>query len=1168
MIIRSSFLDNRYNRRGCKVINFNRSVCVCAFLLVGMLVVGGSLLSKSAMAIPQDEGVVWYTDLEEAKKKSRISGMPILVKFEADWCQPCQLLSKELKKTQIVRTLEQVVPVVINIDKQEELATRFDVSSIPKVVLIDDAETVLADKTGFAPVGDWKTWIEESLEDTEFSMPEELASFDPPTTTEVEELISRLNAKDAAMRELAMERLVSFPAKTRKHVVGVLTAVKNPKPKKKKKKISLSQQLAVLEVLKRWGAPTDGIDPWTPASFTEERLKGIQVWIDTPIEELSGGMAELSEADLKQASAEIDQLLAGRSVKAGLSRLTRYGQGLLPRVYERIKVAKSDEDVTRLTALRYWLTASNQLRLGWSGGLIELAGRDAETRRAAAAVLVKRAGELDQALLMELFADSDPLVRELALKGLNGLGSEDTEKAMVRLLKDPDPNVRAAVLKQFAESETKSAVDAVAEYLETETDSGLVVQAIRFMREVGGSTAVEAIVPFTDHESWQVRAELAESLGKIDEDDLTSKVKTTRVEAIISLMDDEDSFVVVKASEAMPSAKDRQMIERLAGIAAKRPGIAEKIIESLVPSRYDDDAIDVSKFFLGFLDNEHAEVRRGGLKGLQSAYDSKVDDAILTKAVKDSDEKNRILGMQVFVKRLSSIRPNAPEEEVVLRRTVVEYEQPSLMSRLFGFGSKSEPAVEVIEEDGATEDKGDGEAPDQAATETKPSAATEAKGDDRNAGSQEDSEEPELEQWLAKFVSGEVKDTEFKAASQAIAEALASATSEEEKFAAGAALAAYGQSERIAGLVEAATNDEMKKALAGLLIWVPFEDRVKLVDTIVTPETTEAELNFVLNSFSSVSNPRGAAVFWKLTEHPNVDLGEVYRSFYQLMFDGSENYYDLSPIKKRNEKYASQFVASVPADEKLGDNGALLALALLNHFDQPKAKQLATKFLGSDRSEEVKHLAARVMLRTEKYITSQWGDRTASTDRSHAVEVLKSTNPVQVTLAMKYIAFGENVLNADQEGDESFRISEHNYYGSSAGRKEGTAKLFNPPKGMTEAMMDFKDVQLDAEGKAYACYFRSLFDEKADLKDLIDYYKRHPKNSQTNKLVCRSVAATNNDDLVSAVEKIFDFNVKEDNGDRELADLYWTIRPMDGDNALRLRKRIRDKVGSSRLSQY
>ena len=153
------------------------------------------------------------------------------------------------------------------------------------------------------------------------------------------------------------------------------------------------------------------------------------------------------------------------------------------------------------------------------------------------------------------------------------------------------------------------------------------------------------------------------------------------------------------------------------------------------------------------------------------------------------------------------------------------------------------------------------------------------------------------------------------------------------------------------------------------------------------------------------------------------------------MFDGSENYNDLSPIKKRNEKYAAQFVASVPADEKLGDNGALLALALLNHFDQPKAKQLATKFLGSDRSDEVRHLAARVLLRTEKYITSQWGDRTASTDRSHAVEVLKSTNPVQVTLAMKYIAFGENVLNLNQAGSHEFQIVDYSYsYGTTADR--------------------------------------------------------------------------------------------------------------------------------------
>ena len=83
---------------------------------------------------------------------------------------------------------------------------------------------------------------------------------------------------------------------------------------------------------------------------------------------------------------------------------------------------------------------------------------------------------------------------------------------------------------------------------------------------------------------------------------------------------------------------------------------------------------------------------------------------------------------------------------------------------------------------------------------------------------------------------------------------------------------------------------------------------------------------------------------------------------------------------------------------------------------------------------------------------------------------------------------------------------------------------------------------------------------------MVDYYKQYPENSQTNKLVYRAVAATNRDDLVGMVEKIFDVNLDDD--ESEYADLYWTIHPMDGENALKLRKRIRTKVGSSTLDQY
>ena len=362
----------------------------------------------------------------------------------------------------------------------------------------------------------------------------------------------------------------------------------------------------------------------------------------------------------------------------------------------------------------------------------------------------------------------------------------------------------------------------------------------------------------------------------------------------------------------------------------------------------------------------------------------------------------------------------------------------------------------------------------------------------------------------------------------------------------------------------------MKRKLTGLLIWVPFDERVRLVDAIVSPETTEAELDMVLRSFAAVNNPRGAGVFWKLAEHPNVDRDVVYRSFFQLIFNGDVSYYSVGPIEKKNQKQADQLVASIPAVEDMNDNQALLALALLNHVDQPKAKELATTLAVGDHSDEVKHLAARVLLRTEKFTTSEWGERVASKDRSHAVEMLKSNDPIQLTLALKYIALGEDVLNADAEGAERIQIAPHSYqsFGNSSTRKAGTAKVFDSPKGLTEEMLEFKSIQLGEEAKAYAAYFRSLLDEKADLTPLTDYYNQNTENRQTNQLVVRSIAATNDDDLVPIIEKIYDFNRNENDNDSDHADLYWTIRPMDGPNALELRKRIRDAEGINTLQNY
>jgi HEAT repeat protein len=112
--------------------------------------------------------------------------------------------------------------------------------------------------------------------------------------------------------------------------------------------------------------------------------------------------------------------------------------------------ATSDAERERLVALRYRLAAAGNLALNWPGGLERLAATNAEIRHQAASELATMATAAEQPLLLELFSDPDPFVREVALRGLKTVGGEEAIASLAGLLNDPEPNVRAAVLKQLA----------------------------------------------------------------------------------------------------------------------------------------------------------------------------------------------------------------------------------------------------------------------------------------------------------------------------------------------------------------------------------------------------------------------------------------------------------------------------------------------------------------------------------------------------------------------------------------------------------------------------------------------------------------------------------------------------------------------------------------------
>jgi thioredoxin 1 len=89
------------------------------------------------------------------------SSKPVIVDFWAEWCGPCKMYSPIIEE--VAKEFENKVKLVkVNVDENEALAAKYNISSIPTTILVENGN-IKASFVGAVPKEWLKKWLNSKL---------------------------------------------------------------------------------------------------------------------------------------------------------------------------------------------------------------------------------------------------------------------------------------------------------------------------------------------------------------------------------------------------------------------------------------------------------------------------------------------------------------------------------------------------------------------------------------------------------------------------------------------------------------------------------------------------------------------------------------------------------------------------------------------------------------------------------------------------------------------------------------------------------------------------------------------------------------------------------------------------------------------------------------------